>query len=105
MKMEKVKANCSNKIWLFSSISYEVEVLVDHPQFLHSKISSDQLLGPLLFTSVYAKFSRKERVVLWNELRQFASTSLLWAIDGDFNIITNATGKKGRCSAGFKCHE
>ena len=59
--MEKVIANCSNKIWIFSDANYEVEVLEDQLQLLHCRISSSQLSCPLLMTFVYAKCTRSER--------------------------------------------
>lgn len=40
-KMDKVVANSSNKIWVFSDENYVIEVLEDHVQFLHCKVMSD----------------------------------------------------------------
>lgn len=39
-KMDKVVANCSNKIWLLSNSSFEVEVLLDHIQCLDCRVTS-----------------------------------------------------------------
>lgn len=39
-KMDSVFSNYNNKIWLFSSSSYNVSVLVDNEQFLHCSVSS-----------------------------------------------------------------
>lgn len=52
--MEKVVANCNNKIWIFSDASSDVEILENKEQYLHCKISSSQLPASILFNVVYA---------------------------------------------------
>lgn len=55
LKMDKVVSICNNKIWVFSDVNHEVEVLEDREQYLHCKVSSSQFSGPILMTYVYAK--------------------------------------------------
>ena len=87
--------NVSNKIWLFHNINWEVEILLDHPQCLHCKISSPALESPFLFTIVYAKCTRRERRDLWDQLRVVSSNTLPWVVGGDFNIISSTTEREG----------
>lgn len=90
-RMDKVVSNCSNKIWVFSDPDFDLEVLEDHVQFLHCKISSTKLPCTVLMTFVYAKCTRQERKDLWIAMRQLANTSLPWAVGGRFQC-------SGRCS-------
>lgn len=60
-QMDKVVANRSNKIWVFSDVNYEVEVIKDEVQFLYCKITSNLLPTPVLMTYVYAKCTRQEK--------------------------------------------
>lgn len=81
-KMDVVFANCSNKIWLFSSSSFSITVLVDNVHFLHCLVKSDQLPTDVLLTFVYAKCSRIDRLNLWNDLSSLPATDLPWMVGG-----------------------
>lgn len=94
-RMDKVVSNRVNKIWLFSDSSFEVEVLEDKVQYLHCKITSLQLPSPILITIVYAKCTRSERRVLWEDMRNLATNNLPWSIGGDFNVIMNVADRDG----------
>lgn len=94
-KMDSVIANLNNKIWLFSSASFSVEVLVDNEQFLHCLVSSSQLPSDILLTVVYAKCSRRERLSLWHDLSALPLNNLPWMVGGDFNIIVNSFERSG----------
>lgn len=94
-KMEKVLANCSNHIWIFNDSSYEVEVIEDHEQFLHCRITSQQLNSPILWIVVYGRHTPKERRALWAALRRISVTDLPWSIGGDFNIIASTEERDG----------
>lgn len=87
--MDKVVANCNKKIWVLSDVNYQVEVLMDTEQLLHCKVSSPLLPYPILMTGIYAKCTRQERRVPWEDMRTLSDTSLPWCIGGDFNIGTN----------------
>lgn len=97
-KMDQVVANVSNKIWLFSSASYHVEILLDHEQLLHCKVTSTLLPKPVLLTIVYAKCTRRERIDLWNSIRHMSVDDMPWLIRGDFNIIMNESERVGRAA-------
>ena len=100
-KMEKVVANCANKIWLFSDSNYDIEVLEDNEQFLHCRITSSQLPGPILWTIIYAKCTRAERTVLWEDLRNLNISESPWMVGGDFNIIAAASEREGGAAPNF----
>lgn len=94
-KMDKVISNCSNKIWILSKPDFEVEILEDHRQYLHCKVTSSKLHCSVLFTAVYAKCTRVERQELWRGIRNIAGTSIPWAIGGDFSIIAEVAEADG----------
>ena len=94
-KMDSVVSNCDNKIWLFSSSSYSVNVLVDHEQFIHCDVSSPLLPSDILVTVVYAKCSRRERHDLWSGISDLPINDMPWVIGGDFKIIVNSAERSG----------
>ncbi|EOY17513.1 Uncharacterized protein TCM_036737 [Theobroma cacao] len=88
MGFEKVIVNNSQKIWLFHSVEFICEVLLDHPQCLHVRVTIPWLDLPIFTTFVYAKCTRSERTPLWNCLRNLAADMEgPWIVGGDFNII------------------
>lgn len=94
-RMDKVVSNRTNKIWVFSDIDYDVEVVEDYAQYLHCKISSAKLPCHIFMTYVYAKCTRHERYALCDGLKQYAHSNSPWSIGGDFNIITAVEERKG----------
>ena len=101
-KMEKVVANCANKIWLFSDSNYNLEVLEDKEQYLHCRVTSTQLpAGPILWTVIYAKCTRVERKVLWDDLRKLNTSGIPWMVGGDFNIIASVNEREGGAAPNF----
>lgn len=94
-KVQKVIANCSNKIWVMFDEDYQVEVLVDHVQVLHCRVSSTLLPEPIYMSFVYAKCTKAERVDLWDQIRSFKVLNAPWSVGGDFNIITQSSERVG----------
>ena len=76
--MNQVLGNISNKIWVFTNASIDLEVLEDHDQFLHCKLTSPVYPTPLCCTFVYAKCGKRERLVLWDGLRSCSVTSSMY---------------------------
>lgn len=76
LKIKKVISNCANKIWIFVSDSVDIEVLVDHPQILHCKLTFKELSTPFLFSFVYAKCNKREMIYLWNVIKNLALSDL-----------------------------
>ncbi|KAI3474488.1 hypothetical protein Pfo_029398 [Paulownia fortunei] len=85
----RVFANQSNKVWCFINNDFDVEVLLDHEQLLHLKLSSYLLPSTFQFTCIYAKCDIVGRRELWDQLRNIADSadSQPWLIGGDFNTI------------------
>ncbi|EOY14356.1 Uncharacterized protein TCM_033752 [Theobroma cacao] len=85
---EKVIVNSSQKIWLFHSLELHSDIILDHPQCLHVRLTSPWLEKPFFATFVYAKCTRSERTLLWDCLRRLAADNEEpWLVGGDFNII------------------
>ncbi|EOY25454.1 Uncharacterized protein TCM_026877 [Theobroma cacao] len=64
------------------------DVIFDHPQCLHVRLTSPWLEFPIFVTFVYAKCTRSERTLLWDCLRRLAADiEVPWLVGGDFNII------------------
>lgn len=72
----------------------QIEILEDHAQFLHCKITSPEHPAPFLCTFVYAANERRPRRALWRGLRRNVST-MPWMVVGDFNIVMKAEEKEG----------
>ncbi|KAL0406375.1 UNVERIFIED_CONTAM: hypothetical protein Slati_3951400 [Sesamum latifolium] len=82
-----IVSNATNKIWCFSKIDCEVQVIQDHDQFLHVKVSSGILPEDIFCTFIYAKCSRNPRRILWEELKALSNHKTPWLVGGDFNAI------------------
>lgn len=92
---QSVVANISNKIWCFSTTNTNVEVLQDHPQFLHLNIFSQRLDKTFQGTFIYASCNRVERKLLWSELRLLSTSAGPWLVGGDFNATLAASESFG----------
>lgn len=75
-------------IWL-------VEILVDHPQLLHCKLSLPHFSSHFYTTFIYAKCSRADRVFLSDALRVMIPLSSPCMVGGDFNTITSTSEREG----------
>ncbi|KAI3472963.1 hypothetical protein Pfo_029210 [Paulownia fortunei] len=94
----KVIANCSNKIWCFVDFDFDMEVLLDHEQLLHIRISSQQLPAPFLLSGICAKCDITRRRELWEVIRQITDkyNPQPWLLGGDFNTILHPQERTGR---------
>ncbi|EOY06960.1 Uncharacterized protein TCM_021522 [Theobroma cacao] len=71
-----------------SRMEFNCEVLLDHPQCLHVRLTIPWLDFPIFTTFVYAKCTRSERTPLWDSLRGLAADMEgPWLVGGDFNVI------------------
>ncbi|XP_073051335.1 uncharacterized protein [Primulina eburnea] len=82
-----VVSNVSNQIWVFFSEDVTVELVVDHEQFLHLKLSAPFLPSDVFCSFVYAKCDYIERRHLWDSLIQVKPASGPWLVGGDFNVV------------------
>ncbi|KAK6144270.1 hypothetical protein DH2020_021090 [Rehmannia glutinosa] len=69
--------NCSNKIWIFWNSDLSISTLSDLDQVLHISISSGLLPTFLHGSFIYAKCTRVERRVLWDNLRDLTLMTIL----------------------------
>ncbi|KAH9788525.1 reverse transcriptase domain-containing protein [Citrus sinensis] len=82
-------------IWLLWQNVIEVEVRLNHKQFIHFKISKNKNFVSWI-TAVYASPNPMVRKQLWNHLDSLAlSVKEPWLIGGDFNSILYASEKQG----------
>ncbi|MCH79273.1 endonuclease/exonuclease/phosphatase family protein [Trifolium medium] len=73
----------------------DVEVLVNHFQFLHLKVTL-QCRRIFFFSSVYASPREEGRHELWRELKNISRGMVgEWLLAGDFNDISHPSEKKG----------
>ncbi|KAK6142011.1 hypothetical protein DH2020_016192 [Rehmannia glutinosa] len=92
--------NCSNHIWIMYAAHLHFDILVDHAQLLHCRLTSALLSQPIYLTFVYAKCNRVARYDLWDNLREIAISmeGLPWLVSGDFNIFLHDHERVGGTS-------
>ena len=85
----------SGGIWLLWRDQFDVEIVLNHKQFVHLKISSKNVLTSWV-TAVYASLVPVIRSELWHHLNHLAAiTNEPWIIGGDFNSILFPGEKMG----------
>ncbi|KAI0494122.1 hypothetical protein KFK09_024253 [Dendrobium nobile] len=86
--------NCSNKIWILWHKNIELNIVADFPQVVHCHVN---VFNMNCFSSfVYAASTRTNRLVLWEQLCNFSNNITgPWCVGGDFNIISNASERRG----------
>ncbi|KAL8462964.1 hypothetical protein ACS0TY_033828 [Phlomoides rotata] len=89
--------NSANTIWVFVQFGFHLDVLFDFVQLLHIRLTAAVLPEPVFLSFVYAKFSRQERVQLWDELREIVVSveGCPWMVGGDFNIFLHLDERTG----------
>ncbi|XP_070045848.1 uncharacterized protein [Nicotiana tomentosiformis] len=89
-------SNCANKIWIFWSSDYVIEILEDREQHVLLRISNSVGTQPFYISAVYAKCDETLRCRLWEEFRDVASwVNGPWGVVGDFNVVSCEEEKKG----------
>ncbi|KAL0407597.1 UNVERIFIED_CONTAM: putative ribonuclease H protein [Sesamum radiatum] len=94
---DKVVCNTNSKIWCFTKNDLACDILISQEQLLHVRLSSNDTPKGVLCSWVYAKHTRAERRLLWDELRNIDPGDEPWLLGGDFNIILHASERKGGC--------
>ena len=85
----------SGGIWVLWRDFFEVEVALNHNQFIHFKISAHNITQAWV-TAVYANPNSIRRRELWHQLNCIASSMHdPWLVGGDFNSILYAEEKRG----------
>lgn len=90
-----LRRNSSSTIWVFWYNDLNCSVQHDSGQSLTLLCHHTALNLYFLFTAVYAKCTRSERIHLWDHLRTISDTSLPWLIGGDFKIISTLDERLG----------
>ncbi|KAE8711854.1 Detected protein of confused Function [Hibiscus syriacus] len=86
----------SGGIWLCWYNFVQVNVLINHLQFIHCQIFYSQDNATFLATIVYGSPNATKRYALWHHLR-FIATSINspWIILGDFNATLSSSDRMG----------
>ncbi|KAL0290874.1 UNVERIFIED_CONTAM: hypothetical protein Sradi_7040400 [Sesamum radiatum] len=92
---QSVFANANNKIWCFGKFGVDIQIIQDHSQFLHVKVSSGALPTDIFCTFIYAKCYRNPRRILWEELVKLSNQDAPWIVGGDFNVILHPNENQG----------
>ncbi|XP_028797766.1 uncharacterized protein LOC114753260 [Neltuma alba] len=86
----------SGGIWLLWIDQVKVQILVNHKQFIHSRICDVEGRLPFLFTAIYGSPNPVSRNLLWRELLQLNSGDQeAWLLAGDFNAIRSNEERRG----------
>ncbi|XP_070034440.1 uncharacterized protein [Nicotiana tomentosiformis] len=89
-------ANSSGKFWLFWDNDYSCNVISDKSQQITLEVKHITKHEPLWITVVYAKTKARRKKNLWRQLTRISNQiDIPWSIGGDFNIIMDASEKKG----------
>ncbi|GAA0184605.1 hypothetical protein LIER_31893 [Lithospermum erythrorhizon] len=84
-----------NKIWIFWTNSFDVNVLTDQIQFVNFKVSSSICKDEVIVTAIYASCRVSERRKLWDGLLNMSNTLKPWIVMGDFNVVTGPSEQIG----------
>ncbi|KAJ1377585.1 Endonuclease/exonuclease/phosphatase superfamily [Sesbania bispinosa] len=94
----------SGGLWLlWKDEVCRVDIVKDHPQFIHARVSPVDGSVPWFLTSIYASPRPAIREELWAQL-QLLSTSILdpWVLMGDFNSYLSPEEKSGGAPANVR---
>ncbi|GAA0156707.1 hypothetical protein LIER_14134 [Lithospermum erythrorhizon] len=70
-------------------IIVSAEIILDHPQLLHSKITPNKNSVPFYVTTIYAASDPSDRKNLWASFCSIADDMLPWLVLGDFNCVAD----------------
>ncbi|XP_073051333.1 uncharacterized protein [Primulina eburnea] len=86
-----VISNLSGHIWVFFAADVRVECVFDHAQFLHIRDSASFLPTEIFCSFVYASCDYVQRRDLWDSLLLVKPVLGPWLVDGDFNVVRDAS--------------
>ena len=85
----------SGGIWILWNNDWSIWVIQNHRQYVHLEVWDDCRFN-FLFTPVYGSPQTKNRLQLWNDLNDIASTVRgPWVVARDFNAILHKDEKCG----------
>jgi hypothetical protein len=89
-------SNVSGKIWILWSKSFVIQSVFDSSQLLSVVCSSSSFPRPFLFSAVYAKCVRVDRLSLWDDILSLADFGCSASVvGGDFNVVASQAEKVG----------
>ncbi|KAH1098638.1 hypothetical protein J1N35_015559 [Gossypium stocksii] len=92
-------------IWIGWKESVRFEVVLNHPQFILSRVWHSSLSHPIFIAFVYGSPNKQMRQFLWSEMRKtILSSQYLWIAIRDFNAILSSSEKSRGLSKGKRCH-
>lgn len=94
--MDKTRANCSAKIWIFwNNISEELGSTYTFQQ-ITMQFGLRGSIDSFTLTIVYVRYSAIERLGLWEDLQDIPDSGHSpWIVGGGFNIILDDSEKMG----------
>ncbi|KAK8678266.1 hypothetical protein V6N13_143771 [Hibiscus sabdariffa] len=97
----RIEANgFSGGIWIDWFESFNVDIILNHFQFVHCRITDKRCGSSVLATVVYGSPNATKRKALWTNLHHLAlSINLPWVLFGDFNATLFATDRANRSSS------
>ncbi|XP_028773891.1 uncharacterized protein LOC114730946 [Neltuma alba] len=85
----------SGGIWVLWTDQIQVDILLSHWQFIHTRVHLPHTSRSFLFTAVYASPMNSVRIQLWSELSNLARSIFEpWAIAGDFNSVLYSSERR-----------
>ncbi|KAK8701497.1 hypothetical protein V6N13_019884 [Hibiscus sabdariffa] len=89
-------AGFSGGLWLYWRDTIVVDILLQHFQFMHCRLTCKKTCSSSLVTLVYASPSASRCKIIWPHLRDLASTiNGPWMLMGDFNATVDVLEWKG----------
>nr|XP_027067822.1 uncharacterized protein LOC113693489 [Coffea arabica] len=87
--------NDSGDLWILYKYPFNCSVLGNSTQHISLMVSHPWLPGSMIFSFVHAACTEEGRRELWANLLLDKPQALPWCIGGDFNVIVEASEKKG----------
>lgn len=86
----------SGGIWVLWSTNIHVDILANHFQFIHMRLSFLQERVSFLFSAIYGSPQPPTRKFLWEDLANLAPADTSpWLLTGDFNATVSMDERRG----------
>ncbi|GAA0169741.1 hypothetical protein LIER_24155 [Lithospermum erythrorhizon] len=93
----------SNRIWIFWSVNYEVDIVIEAKYYLHVKITFATNVVPFYVTIGHVVSELGNRKELWEGLSNLVNDNLPWFVMGDLNCIVDLVEAMGcKSQKGFE---
>jgi hypothetical protein len=89
-------SNASGKIWILWSKDYAVSPFFDSSQLFSVLCRTPLFPHPFIFSGVYARCDRFERLSLWEDILSLGEAGFPYSVvGGDFNVVASQAEKLG----------